>query len=88
MSYSLDSLNGAIQGTILGVTEGDTRSLDYSSCAMDFYGMVMEKVERFLEISGERAYIYCVQKGFDKECSARSGDHISFHNVLWERVRN
>ena len=35
MSYSLNSLKGAIWGVILGTTigliEGDTRSLDYSS---------------------------------------------------------
>ena len=35
LSYSLNSLNGLIQGTILGTSigpiEGDTRRLDYSS---------------------------------------------------------
>ena len=35
MSYSLNSLKGVtygiIYGTIIGVTKGDTRSLDYSS---------------------------------------------------------
>ena len=35
MSYSLNSLKGVMEGTILGTTigliKGDTRSLDYSS---------------------------------------------------------
>ena len=33
MSYSLNSLNGGVYGTIrgFGFTKGDTRSLDYSS---------------------------------------------------------
>ena len=31
MSYSLNSSKGVIQGTIIGVIKGDTRSVDYSS---------------------------------------------------------
>ena len=31
MSYSLSSLKVVIWGTTIGVIEGDTRSLDYSS---------------------------------------------------------
>ena len=31
LSYSLNSLNGAIQGITTGFIQGDTRSLDYSS---------------------------------------------------------
>ena len=31
MSHSLNSLKGVITGSILGVTKGDTRSIDYNS---------------------------------------------------------
>ena len=44
MSYSLNSLKGAIYGNIygttIGVIKGDTRSLDYSSYYLNIYPIV------------------------------------------------
>ena len=55
MSCSLDSLKGVIlgiiQGTGIGVTKGDTRSLDHSSdvfemlCSLGARGMVLSLVD-------------------------------------------
>ena len=40
MSYSLNSLKGVtegiIQGTIMGIIKGDTRSLDNHPCELDY----------------------------------------------------
>ena len=36
MYYSPNSLRGGIQGSIIGVMKGDTRSLDYRSYVMMF----------------------------------------------------
>ena len=35
MSHSLNSLKGGERGTTIGLTKGDTRSLDYSSNVVD-----------------------------------------------------